>query len=67
MPMEPEVRENKDETNSTISEEVQVDTVLEVPSLSDNLRLTVTELKLSLQELLDLFSQTKKSLQTFIE
>jgi hypothetical protein len=65
MPMEPEVRENKDETNSTISEEVQA--VLEVPSLSDNLQLTVTELKLSLQEPLDLFSQTKKSLQTFIE
>src|SRR5271154_4279903 len=68
-PMKPEVQENEDERSTTVSEEVQGNTGLDIPSLS-NTQLTmsaVTELKLPLQGLLDLFSQAKKSVQTFID
>jgi hypothetical protein len=60
--MKPEVPENEDETSTTVSEQVQVNTDLDIPSLSNNLQLTmaaVTELKLPLQELLELFSRGK--------
>jgi len=70
MPMKPEVRENEDERSTTVSEQVQVNTGLDIPPLSNNLQLTmaaVTELKLPLQELLDIFSRAKKSVQTIMD